>query len=64
MMIKKPAISSNFDIRVLFSKGSKIAVNSVKEDRQTIATEIVASFMDPKNKTQCNATIAPVKTSL
>ena len=62
--MKKPATSSSFDIRVLLSSGSKIAVNSVKEDKHTIATDIVAAFMAPKNKTQCSATIAPVKRSL
>lgn len=42
-------------------KGSKIAVNKVKEERQTKVTETVETLMAWKKNIQCIATIAPVK---
>ena len=44
-----------------FIRGSSIAVNKVKEERQTKVTETVETFMAWKKNIQCIATIAPVK---
>lgn len=42
------------------NKGSRIAVNKVREERHTIPTDTVEALIDPKNKIQCNPTIPPV----
>ena len=63
-MMNAPAKISIFDILVRFNKGSKIAVNRVSDDKHTIATETVDALIEPKNKSQCKPTIAPVKNNL
>ena len=62
-MIRMPVKISSFEILCFLIRGSRIAVKSVNEERQTKATETVAVFIDSKNNIQCNPTIAPVKNS-
>ena len=45
-IISKPVIISSFEIFLFFMIGSKTAVKSVRDDRQTNATETVDDFMD------------------
>ena len=52
---------SSLEILDFFNRGSRMAVKSVNEDKQTNPTETVDDLMDWKNKIQWAPTIAPVK---
>jgi len=60
-MIKKPAIISSLEMRFLLISGSKIAVKSVIDDKQTKVTDTVETLIAAKNNTQCPPTKAPVR---
>jgi hypothetical protein len=62
-IIKTPAIISIFEMRFLLIIGSKMAVKSVMDDRQTSVTGTVESLIEAKKSTQWPPTKAPVKSS-
>ena len=59
-----PTKISSLESLVLLNMGSNIAVNNVKEERQTIVTDTLEALIAPKKSIQCKPTIAPVKKSL
>ena len=63
MIIRNPVIISSVEMRCFFRTGSKIAVNNVRDERLTNATDTVDDLIDWKKNIQCKATIAPVKNS-
>lgn len=48
------------EMDLALNKGSRMAVNKVREERHTIPTDTVEALIDPKNRIQCNPTIPPV----
>ena len=62
-MIKIPAMISIFEICFLLIIGSKIAVKSVMDDRQTSVTGTVDSLIEAKKRIQWPPTKAPVNTN-
>ena len=62
-IIKIPAMISIFEIRFLLIIGSKIAVKSVMDDRQTSVTGTVESLIEAKKRIQWPPTKAPVNTN-
>jgi hypothetical protein len=63
VMIKIPATISILEIFFLLISGSKMAVKSVMEERQTSVTGTVESLMEAKKSIQWPPTKAPVSTN-
>ena len=59
-MISIPTKISKKDMDLALNKGSRMAVNKVREERHTIPTDTVEALIEPKNRIQCNPTIPPV----
>ena len=55
-----PTRISKKEIDLALNKGSRTAVNKVREERHIIPTDTVEVLIEPKNRIQCNPTIPPV----